>query len=83
MQQMTIPELFIGFFKMIFYAFYYSGFGVGCVIKYFMRLLLTLMRGPHVEEPVVVKEEEEKPSRHLPALPPTPDESNLQVKLSQ
>lgn len=83
MQQMTIPELFIGFFKMIFYAFYYSGFGVGLVIKYFMRLLLTLMRGPHLDEPVVVKEEEEKPSRHLPALPPTPDESNLQVRFSQ
>ncbi|KAL6426510.1 hypothetical protein ACFW04_009145 [Cataglyphis niger] len=80
MQQMTIPELFIGFFKMIFYAFYYSGFGVGCVIKYFMSLLLTLMRGPRLEEPVIVKEEEEKPSRHLPALPPTPDESNLQVQ---
>ena len=66
---------------MIFYAFYYSGFGVGCVIGYFMKLLLALMKGPHVEEPVVeVKEEEEKPSRHLPALPPTPDESNLQVR---
>lgn len=80
MQQMTIPELFVGFFKLIFYAFYYSGFGFGCVINYFMRLLLTLMRGPNLEEPIVeVKEEEEKPSRHLPALPPTPDESNLQV----
>lgn len=46
-----------------------------------MKLLLALMKGPHVEEPVVeVKEEEEKPSRHLPALPPTPDESNLQVQ---
>ncbi|XP_034937910.1 ryanodine receptor isoform X2 [Chelonus insularis] len=81
MQQMSIPELFIGFFKMLFYAFYYSGFGVGIVINYFLKLLLTLMRGPHVEEPVVeVKEEEEKHSRHLPALPATPDESNLQVQ---
>ncbi|XP_043461888.1 ryanodine receptor isoform X4 [Leptopilina heterotoma] len=80
MQQMTIPELFIGFFKMIFYAFYYSGFGVGVVIQYFMKLLLTLMRGPHVEPVVEVKEEEEKPLRHLPALPPTPDESNMQVQ---
>lgn len=81
MQQMTFLELFIGFFKMIFYAFYYSGFGVGCIIGYFMKLLLALMKGPHVEEPVVeVKEEEEKPIRHLPALPPTPDESNLQVR---
>ncbi|XP_043499298.1 ryanodine receptor isoform X4 [Polistes fuscatus] len=81
MQQMTIPELFIGFFKMIFYSFYYSGFGVGCVISYFMKLLLTLMRGPHMDEPAIeIKEEEEKPLRHLPALPPTPDESNLQVQ---
>lgn len=80
MQQMTIPELIIGFFKMIFYAFYYSGFGVGIVINYFLQFLLALMRGPHVEELVVeVKEEEEKYSRHLPTLPPTPDESNLQV----
>ncbi|XP_057319083.1 ryanodine receptor isoform X4 [Microplitis mediator] len=81
MQQMTIPELVIGFFKIIFYAFYYSGFGVGIVINYFLKFLLALMRGPHVEEPVVeVKEEEEKYSRHLPTLPPTPDESNLQVQ---
>lgn len=32
MQQMTIPELFVGFFKMIFYAFYYSGYGVSVVL---------------------------------------------------
>lgn len=33
MQQMTIPELFIGFFKLIFYAFYYSGYGVSAVLR--------------------------------------------------
>lgn len=33
LQQMTIPEIFIAFFKMIFYAFYYSGFGVSIVIR--------------------------------------------------
>jgi ryanodine receptor 2 len=33
MQQMTFPELFIGFFRMLFYMFYYSGFGVAVVVK--------------------------------------------------
>lgn len=80
MQQMTIPELLLGFLKMIFYSFYYSGYSVSIVIGYFMKLLLSLMRGPSMEEPVVeVKEEDIRISRHLPALPPTPDESNLQV----
>lgn len=32
MQQMTIPELIMGFFKMIFYSFYYSGYGVSLVL---------------------------------------------------
>ena len=32
LQQMTFLEIFIGFFKMIFYSFYYSGFGVSVVI---------------------------------------------------
>lgn len=32
MQQKSIPELFVGFFKMIFYAFYYSGYGVSIVL---------------------------------------------------
>jgi ryanodine receptor 2 len=33
LQQMTVPELFVAFFKMIFYAFYYSGFGVSIIIR--------------------------------------------------
>nr|CAD7393765.1 unnamed protein product [Timema cristinae] len=72
-QQMTIPEIFIGFFKMIFYAFYYSGFGVSVVIRYVVRVLMSLMRGPQVEEPVVEVKEDEKmgPLRVLPALPAT------------
>lgn len=82
LQQMTIPEIIIGFFKLIYYAFYYSGFGFGSIIAYFLKLLLSLMRGPSIEEPIVeVKEEDIRTSRHLPALPPTPDESNLQVIL--
>lgn len=32
MQQMTIPELIIGFFKMFFYSFYYSGYGVSLIL---------------------------------------------------
>lgn len=81
LQQMSIAEIVIGFFKMIFYSFYYTGYSIGIVIRYFLRLLLTLMRGPHIDEPIIeIKEEEEKPMRHLPALPPTPDETNLQVQ---
>jgi ryanodine receptor 2 len=33
LQQMTIPEILIAFFKMIFYAFYYSGFGVSIIMR--------------------------------------------------
>jgi ryanodine receptor 2 len=33
MQQMSFPELVIGFFKLFFYIFYYSGFGVATVLK--------------------------------------------------
>ena len=33
LQQMTIPEILIAFFKMIFYAFYYSGFGVSIILR--------------------------------------------------
>lgn len=52
MQTMSVPELIIGFFKIIFYAFYYSGFGVSCIIKYlFINILMSLMRG--AEEEVV------------------------------
>lgn len=50
MQTKSIPELIIGFFKTIFYAFYYSGYGVIGVLKYlFMNVLMSLMRGP-IEE---------------------------------
>lgn len=81
MQQMTIPELFVAFFRMILYAFYYSGFGVAIIFKYVFGVLLSLMRGP-VEEPMVqVKEEEEKMglSRMLPALPSS-EEQNTQLQ---
>ncbi|XP_067007679.2 ryanodine receptor [Anabrus simplex] len=83
MQQMTFPELIIGFFKMIFYAFYYSGFGVSVVIRYIVNVLMSLMRGPQTEEPVVEVKEEEKigPLRVLPALPATPDEATAPTQL--
>lgn len=43
---------------------------------------MSLMRGPQIEEPVVVKEELEKvgPIRVLPALPAAPDEQNTQIQ---
>lgn len=43
---------------------------------------MSLMRGPHIEEPVEEVKEEERsgPLRVLPALPPTPDETNTQLQ---
>lgn len=76
MQQMTIPELFVGFFKLIFYAFYYSGFGFAVILKYFFGILMSLMRGPLVEEPVV--EVKEMKVEHLRMLPPLPTAEDAQ-----
>jgi hypothetical protein len=39
MQQMSFPELVIGFFKLFFYIFYYSGFGVATVLKWAISLI--------------------------------------------
>lgn len=43
---------------------------------------MSLMRGSQVEEPIEQVKEEEKPGhlRMLPALPPTPDETNTQLQ---
>nr|CAI5848298.1 unnamed protein product [Callosobruchus analis] len=83
MQQMTIPELFLGFFRLIFYAFYYSGFGVAVVVRYLLGVLMSLMRGPVVEEVVeVVPEEKAGPLRMLPSLPST-DEQNAAAQQQQ
>lgn len=69
LQTKTVPELIVGFFKMIFYAFYYSGYGVSLVIKFFVNILMSLMRGP-------VEEEAPPPTDDLlvPALPSLPKE---------
>ncbi|XP_072162212.1 ryanodine receptor isoform X2 [Bemisia tabaci] len=81
LQQMSVPEMVIGFFKLIFYLFYYSGFSVMVVFRYFGRILMSLMRGPQVEEPVVEIKEEEKwgSMRKLPALPPPEDGKDSQL----
>uniref|UniRef100_A0A182QKY2 Ryanodine receptor 3, brain n=1 Tax=Anopheles farauti TaxID=69004 RepID=A0A182QKY2_9DIPT len=68
LQSKSFPEIVIGFFKMIFYAFYYSGFGVSVVIRYLVNILMSLMRGPAQEEEEPIPEAE--PS--LRALPPLP-----------
>uniref|UniRef100_A0A182TIU4 Ryanodine receptor 3, brain n=1 Tax=Anopheles melas TaxID=34690 RepID=A0A182TIU4_9DIPT len=68
LQSKSFPEIIVGFFKMIFYAFYYSGFGVSVVIKYLVNILMSLMRGPAQEEEEPIPEAE--PS--LRALPPLP-----------
>ncbi|XP_054285011.1 ryanodine receptor isoform X1 [Macrosteles quadrilineatus] len=79
MQQMTPVELLLGFFKIFFYMFYYAGYSVSVVLKYIGGLIMSLMRGPVVEEPVVEVVEEGRigPLRVLPALPPS-DEGNAQ-----
>lgn len=70
MQTKSIPELIVGFFKIIFYMFYYTGYAHYCVVRYIFGILLNLMRGPapeqEEEEPVV---EEESFGRALPPLP--------------
>ncbi|XP_017836906.1 ryanodine receptor isoform X16 [Drosophila busckii] len=69
MQTKSIPELIVGFFKIIFYMFYYTGYAHYCVVRYIFGILLNLMRGPapeQEEEPVM---EEETFERALPPLP--------------
>lgn len=60
MQTMSVPELIMGFFMTIFYAFYYSGYGVWAIIRYLLiDVLMSLMRGPAeevIEEPPVEEE---------------------------
>lgn len=82
MQHMTVPELFLGFFKTIFFAFYYSGYGVSIILRYLVHILMSLMRGPQQEEPVVEVKDEEKvgPMRVLPALPAAADDQNTQMQ---
>ncbi|XP_023168844.1 ryanodine receptor isoform X8 [Drosophila hydei] len=70
MQTKSIPELIVGFFKIIFYMFYYTGYAHYCVVRYIFGILLNLMRGPapeQEEEQTVV--EEETFGRALPPLP--------------
>lgn len=60
MQTKSVPELIVGFFKMIFYSFYYTGYGFWAVIRYFINILMGLMRGPAVEEEEIVTVAESK-----------------------
>ncbi|KAG5681994.1 hypothetical protein PVAND_011393 [Polypedilum vanderplanki] len=74
LQTKSIPELIVGFFKLILYSFYYTGYAFYAILRYFFNILMNLMRGPAVEEeevPLVAEIE-----RHLPALtlPPLPEE---------
>lgn len=79
MQNMSIPELIIGFFKTIFYAFYYSGLGVSAVIKYlFINILMSLMRG--VDDTGVQAPEAETETFGRPMLALPQDESTGTVQ---
>lgn len=69
MQTKSVPELIVGFFKIIFYMIYYTGYAHFAVVRYIFGILMNLMRGPapeEVEEPPV---EEETFGRALPPLP--------------
>ncbi|KAL1124812.1 hypothetical protein AAG570_001433 [Ranatra chinensis] len=70
LQKMSVLELLVCFFKLFFYAFYYSGFGCSLIVRYICRVLLYLMRGPTIDEQVSEVKEEEKvePLRLMPAL---------------
>ncbi|KAL0274262.1 UNVERIFIED_CONTAM: hypothetical protein PYX00_006731 [Menopon gallinae] len=73
-QQKTPLEQVTAFFKMFFYLFYYSGFGVASIIKYFLGLLMNLMRGPKEEVIEQVVEEEKTTMKPLGA-PPLPEDT--------
>lgn len=67
---MSVPELVISFFKVIIYAFYYSGLGVSLIFKYMLiNVLMSLMRGPAEEVVPEVPLEEDRFRKALPALP--------------
>lgn len=69
---MSVPELIIGFFKVIFYAFYYSGLGVSLIIKYLLiNVLMSLMRGQAEEVTSVVPVEEDRFSSSALLILPT------------
>ncbi|KAK6632420.1 hypothetical protein RUM44_007462 [Polyplax serrata] len=72
-QQKTPLEQLNCFFKLFFYMFYYSGYGIASVIKHFLGFLMNLMRGPKEEvvETVVEEKEEFGPLKPLGA-PPAP-----------
>ena len=71
MQTKSVPELIVGFFKMFFYAFYYTGYGFYAMFRYFFNILMNLMRGPAVEEEEMplVAQAELLPSLSLPPIP--------------
>lgn len=80
MASMSIPELIIGFFKTIFYAFYYSGYGVVAVIKYFLiDVLMSLMRGPAEEVAEDPPAEDQFGMKALPALPSEETSGTMQT----
>jgi ryanodine receptor 2 len=81
LQTKSVPEIIVGFFKMIFYAFYYTGYGFYAILRYFFNILMNLMRGPAVEEEEMplVAEVEQLPSLSLPPLPIEEAQSSVQA----
>lgn len=66
MQTKSVPDLIKGFFKIVFYIFYYTGYGNVCVVKYIFGIIMNLMRGSATLLPI---EEEKFHARTLPPLP--------------
>lgn len=80
MQTMSVPELIVGFFKSIFYAFYYSGYGVVSIIRYFLiDILMSLMRGPPEEVIEEVPVEEDQYGMKALAIPGEETTTTLQT----
>ena len=81
LQTKSVPELVVGFFKMFFYAFYYTGYGFYAVLRYFVNILMNLMRGPAVEEEELplVAEAVSLPSLALPPLPIEEPQTSVQA----
>ncbi|XP_067629192.1 ryanodine receptor isoform X17 [Eurosta solidaginis] len=69
MQTKSAPELIIGLFKLIFYMFYYTGYGNFCVVRYIFGILINLMRGPAPEEMEGPPVDEAPFPKALPPLP--------------
>lgn len=70
LQTMSVPEIVVGFFKMILFAFYYSGLAISLIIKYMLiNILMSLMRGPTEDVVEQLPSEDDRFNKTSLALP--------------